>query len=236
VAFRSFSVARAHPVGMANRRLPALLSFAAVGAFALLGCGGGGSSSSTSAVTHSTSSTQATAVTTTNKTFCGSSTAAASSESGSTAQGDIPDNQQFLAYKNHSGGYSISYPQGWARSGNGNQVTFQDKSNTVTIKVSPGLRPTAASVSAELKQEAAADPCLSAGKPQSTTAGPNQVVKVTYATEGQKSPVTGQRPKITVDRYVYFRGGKVATVDLATPVGVDNVDAYRMISESFRWS
>ena len=55
-------------------------------------------------------------------------------------------------------------------------------------------------------------------------------------TEGQKSPVTGQRPKITVDRYVYFKGGKVATVDLATPVGVDNVDAYRMISESFRWS
>ena len=48
--------------------------------------------------------------------------------------------------------------------------------------------------------------------------------------------MTGQRPKMTVDRYVYFKGGKVATVDLATPVGVDNVDAYRMISESFRWS
>jgi hypothetical protein len=233
--FRSFSVARAHPVGMAIRRLPALFLLVAVGAFAPLGCGGGGSSSSTSAVTHSTSSTQATAVTTT-KTFCGSSTAAASSETGSTAQGDIPDNQQFLTYKNRSGGYSISYPQGWARSGNGNQVTFQDKSNTVTIKVAPGPRPTSASVSAELKQEAAADPCLSAGKPQSTSAGPNQVVKVTSTTEGQKSPVTGQRPKITVDRYVYFKGGKVATVDLATPVGVDNVDAYRMISESFRWS
>ena len=59
---------------------------------------------------------------------------------------------------------------------------------------------------------------------------------MTYTTQGQKSPVTGQRPKISVDRYVYFKGGKVATVDLATPVGVDNVDAYRMISESFRWS
>ena len=74
-----------------------------------------------------------------------------------------------------------------------------------------------------------------AGHAAGATAGPNQVVKVTYTTQGAKSPVTGQRPKITVDRYVYFKGGKVATVDLANPVGVDNVDAYRMISESFRW-
>jgi hypothetical protein len=220
---------------MAKRTLPALFALVAVGALAVLAGCGGGSSSSTSAMTHSTSSTQATAVTTT-KQFCGSSTSAASSEAGSTAQGDIPDNQQFLSYKNRSGGYSISYPQGWARSGSGSQVIFQDKSNTVTINVAPGPRPTSGSVSAELKQEAAADPCLTSGKPQSTSAGPNQVVKVTYTTEGQKSPVTGQRPKITVDRYVYFKGGKVATVDLATPVGVDNVDAYRMISESFRWS
>jgi hypothetical protein len=27
----------------------------------------------------------------------------------------------------------------------------------------------------------------------------------------------------------------VATVDLATPRGVDNIDAYRMISRSFAW-
>jgi len=114
-------------------------------------------------------------------------------------------------------------------------VTFRQQSNTITIGVAPGTQPTPASVTAQLKAEAAADPCLQAGRPQATTAGPNQVIKVTYTTQGQKSPVTGQRPKITVDRYVYFKGGKVATVDLATPVGVDNVDAYRMISESFRW-
>ena len=171
------------------------------------------------------------------KASCGSSSASAgTSEAASTATGDIPDNQQFLTFRNGSGGYSISYPEGWARSGKSDTVTFQDKSNTITINVAQGSKPTTASVAAELKQEASSDPCLSAGTPQATTAGPNQVIKVTYTTEGQKSSVTGQRPKITVDRYVYFKGGKVATVDLATPVGVDNVDAYRMISESFRWS
>jgi hypothetical protein len=220
-----------------HRRLSILFATAVLAlASVLAGCGssGNGSSSSSAASTTSPSTTPTVAA----KSSCGSSSAASAgtSEAASTAQGDIPDNQQFLTYKNRSGGYSLSYPEGWARSGNGADVTFQDKSNTVTIRAASGAQPTPASVAAELKQEANTDPCLNPGRPQATTAGPNQVVKVTYTTEGQKSAVTGQRPKITVDRYVYSKGGKVATVDLATPVGVDNVDAYRMISESFRWS
>lgn len=216
-------------------RFAAALAVVVVGLVALAGCGssgGGGPSTSSTAVPATSSRTTAAA-----KPSCGSSTSAAgASEAASTATGDIPDNQQFLTYTNRAGRYSISYPEGWARSGKGADVTFQDKSNTVTIKVSPGARPTPSSVAAELKQEATTDPCLTPGQPQATTAGPNQVVKVTYTTEGQKSPVTGQRPKITVDRYVYSRSGKVATVDLATPVGVDNVDAYRMIIQSFKWA
>jgi len=217
-----------------RRRLPAFFAVVAVGvAIPLAGCGGGGGGSTPSiaASTPQAPSNPAPAPT------CGSSTPpTAASEAASTAQGDIPDNQQFLSFGNPGGGYSISYPEGWARSGNGNQVLFQDKSNTITIKVAAGSQPTPASVTAELGKEASRDPCLTPGRPEPTTAGPNKVVKVTYTTAGQKSPVTGKRPKITVDRYVYFKGGKVATVDLATPVGVDNVDAYRMISESFRWS
>ncbi len=211
---------------------------AAVAAAALLigGCGSGGGSSSTGVAATPTSTPAATTAAAPAKASCGSSTPSASTEAASTAAGDIPDNQQFITYKNRAGGYSISFPEGWARSGNGSEVTFRDRSNTIVIRVVPGSRPTPASVRAELEQEASSDPCLHAGSPQATTAGPNQVVKVTYTTEGQKSPVTGRRPKITVDRYVYFKGGKVATLDLGTPVGVDNVDAYRMISESFRWS
>jgi hypothetical protein len=216
-------------------RLP--IATAIIGLTALLaGCGSGGGSSSPSTQASTTAPPTTPAVAA--KASCGSSSAssASASEAASASQGDIPDNQQFLSFKNRGGGYLISYPEGWARSGNGADVTFQDKSNTIAIKVASGSQPTPASTAAALKQEATTDPCLTPGQPQATSAGPNQVIKVTYTTQGQKSPVTGQRPKITVDRYVYFRGGKVATVDLATPVGVDNVDAYRMISESFRWS
>jgi hypothetical protein len=194
----------------------------------LVGCGssGGGSSSSTQTSASSGSG---------GKPSCGSATNPASSEAASAAQGDIPDNQQFLTFHNPSGGYSIKYPEGWARSGGGADVSFQDKSNTITARVITGPKPTVASVGTALKRQGSGDPCLKAGTPQSTTVGPNKVVKVTYTTKGQASQVTGQRPKISVDRYVYFKQGKIATLDLGNPVGVDNVDAYRMISESFRW-
>ncbi len=40
---------------------------------------------------------------------------------------------------------------------------------------------------------------------------------------------------LIVDRYELATGGRLATVDLGTPKGVDNVDAYRMMIESFSW-
>jgi len=225
-----------------RHRLAAPLA-AAAGTIVLVlaGCGSGGGGSTSTAASAPAAPTgkakTAPAGTGAQKPSCGSSTSTpATSEAAATSQGDIPDNQQFLTFANRPAGYSLSYPEGWARSGNGSQVRFQDKANTIVVSVQPGSRPTPASVAAELKREAASDPCLAAGQPQALAVGPNKVVKVTYTTKGPMSPVTGQRPKITVDRYVYFRNGKVAVVDLGTPVGVDNVDAYRMISQSFRWS
>jgi hypothetical protein len=60
-------------------------------------------------------------------------------------------------------------------------------------------------------------------------------VKVSYTTQSAPNPVTGKRVTLMVDRYELAKGGKRATVDLATPTGVDNVDAYRMMIQSFRW-
>ena len=47
--------------------------------------------------------------------------------------------------------------------------------------------------------------------------------------------MTGKRLTVMVDRYLLAKAGNVATVDESTPVGVDNVDAYRMIIQSFKW-
>ena len=195
-----------------------LSSLAAVGAAAVMigGAAGCGSSSSSSSSAP------------------GGSSAAA--EAKATAGGDIPDNQVFLTYHNNAGGYSLSYPEGWTRKIAGSAVKFTDKDNSINASVASGSAPTTASAAAQLSKQAKSDPTLKAGKPQQMTINGAPVIKVTYANLGPKDPVTGKRLEIITDRYQYSHAGKVATLDLATPTGVDNVDAYRMISQSFKWS
>lgn len=192
-------------------RLLSLIALAAL-AVALVACGSSSSSSSNS-----------------------TSSGGAAAEAQSAATGDIPDNQRFLRYHNGGAGYSIVYPEGWSRNGNDAQVGFRDKDNTVDVSVTKGPPPTVQSVEAQLAQEAKSDPTLKPGKAEAVTAGPNKAIHVTFSRQGQKNPVTGQSPTLMVDRYVLGDHGRVATVDEGTPVGVDNVDAYRMIIESFRW-
>ncbi len=131
--------------------------------------------------------------------------AGAPSEAESAATGDIPDNQTFLVYKDPSAGYSIRYPEGWARKGSGNDVTFKEKANVIHIAVKPGA---------------------ARNKPG---------VKTTVTRQSAPDPVTGKSLPLMVDVYEFERGGKVAVLELSTPEGVDNVDAYRLISESFAW-
>jgi hypothetical protein len=157
---------------------------------------------------------------------------ALSAEAKSAATGDIPDNQNFLTFK--GAGFSISYPEGWAQTGSGGDVSFRDKNNVVHVVVSSGSQPSAASVAAELAKERARTPSLKAGRPQPIALKGGRAFKVTYTTVSRPNPVTGKRVTLTVDRYVVASRGRIGTVDLGTPVGVDNVDAYRMMAQSFR--
>ena len=63
----------------------------------------------------------------------------APSEAVSAATGDIPDNQVFLLFKEPKVGYSMRYPEGWARRGSGNDVTFQEKANVVHLTIAKGV-------------------------------------------------------------------------------------------------
>ena len=166
----------------------------------------------------------------------GSSAGPLSAEAKSAASGDIPDNQVFLTFRNRAAGYSTRYPEGWARTGAAGDVTFQDKNNIVHIVVASDGAPTPHSAAAELGRERARTPSLRvASAPRRLTIKGKLVVKAVYTTTSKPNPVTGKRVLLVVDRYELARGGKRATVDLGTPKGVDNVDAYRMMIESFRW-
>lgn len=160
---------------------------------------------------------------------------ALSAEAASTATGDIPDNQNFLTFKDTSAGFSMKYPEGWAQNKAAGGITFQDKNNLVRVDVQQGAAPTAASVQRELAKLKASSPTLVAGKPASVTVKGQPAIKVTYTTTSPPNQVTGKRVTLMVDRYEYSKNGKVAVLDLGTPKGVDNVDAYRLMSESFTW-
>jgi hypothetical protein len=203
---------------MLKARAVAGLAVGLVG-MGLIGCGG--SSSSTTAGTAGGAASGA--------------GGALSAEAQSAATGDIPDNQVFLTFRDRAAGFSLRYPEGWAQRGSGNAVTFQDKNNVIRVVVRRGSVPTPAAVAAELASERAAQPSLSYAPAATVMVAGAPVVKVRYSTVSAPNPVTGKSVQLLVDRYVYAHGGKVATLDLGTARGVDNVDAYRMISESFRW-
>lgn len=168
----------------------------------------------------------------------GASTKAAgalSAEATSTATGDIPDNQNFLTFRDAKDGFSMRYPEGWAQKRAATGITFQDKNNLVRVDVHKGATPTVASVTAELAKLRAANPSLKAPAPMQVSVKGRPAIKVTYTTRSAPNSVTGKRVTLTVDRYELAKGGRVAVLDLGTPVGVDNVDAYRLMSESFKW-
>jgi hypothetical protein len=165
----------------------------------------------------------------------GSSPAAMAADAKSAATGDIPDNQNFLVYRDKRVGFSIKYPEGWSQKKRGDGISFQDKNNLVRVAVRKGGAPTVASVNADLKKLQASSPTLKpqTPKPVSLKAGP--AIKVTYTTTSAPNPVTGKRVVLMVDRYELAKKGRVAVIDLGTPTGVDNVDAYRLMSQSFTW-
>ncbi len=156
-------------------------------------------------------------------------------EAQATATGDVPDNQVFLAFSNSAARYSLKYPEGWAQQGSGARVTFRDKNNLVRITVSPGQTPSVASVTAAMRRLMRAAPTLRFVDPTRVVLRGATAVKVVYSTLSAPNAVTGKRVELVVDRYYVSHAGNVAVVDLGTPKGVDNVDAYRLMIESFRW-
>ncbi len=213
-------------------RLPFIALAAAVIAVGA-GCGGSGGPTTHHAGAVTSRAAIATSSVGASTSASGGSPGALQAEANAAAAGDIPDNQVFLTFRNEAAGYSMRYPEGWAQQGSGRRVTFRDKNNIVRVVIAAGTAPTAASVRADVAGLKGAT--VQSGPQRITLAG-QPAFKVVYSTESAPNAVTGKRVKLVVDRYYLWKSGRRAIVDLGTPVGVDNVDAYRLMIESFRWS
>jgi hypothetical protein len=151
--------------------------------------------------------------------------------------GDIPDNQIFLKYASAAGGYSLKVPEGWARIENGADVSFTDKYNSVKVAVtSAAVPPTAKNVLegplADLAKSGRAVKVKSV-REMKLPGGP--VVLVKYDSDSEQNPVTNKMLRLENEAYVFSKDGRVAILTVSAPRGADNVDQWKLMSESFAW-
>jgi hypothetical protein len=172
---------------------------------------------------------------------CGGSSGSSSSPKPNAKEhspsGDIPDTQAYVAYNPPGGGYVVKVPEGWARTTRGGAVSFTDKLNTITVESTP------ASAALTTTTARKALPQLTRSTPGfkllgidtlNRPAGP--AVHITYLTAAKPDPVTGKRTVDKVERYVFFHKGRLVTLTLSGPKTADNVDPWKLVSSSVRWS
>jgi hypothetical protein len=199
------------------------------------GCGGAHTGTPAASTPTSSGATPPTTTASTSQAAETTGPGALTAEAQSAAAGDIPDNQVFLQFTNRHAGYSIRYPEGWLQRGAADAVTFADKNNLIRIVVSPGAHFTAASVRADVRALAAGATTVGAPHVKRVSLPSGRAYEVSYTTRSAPNPLTNKRVTLAVNRFYISRGAKHAVIDLGAPQGVDNVDAYRLIIQSFRW-
>jgi hypothetical protein len=152
--------------------------------------------------------------------------------------GDIPDNQAFVPYSPPGATFAVSVPEGWSRLVQDGGVAFTDKLNSVRIAAGP--QPQAPTVESVRAQELPALRTSVPGYQQGTlttvtrTAGP--AVLITYGATSDPDPVTGRSRSNDVQRYEFWHAGQAVTLTLSGPKGADNVDPWRTVTDSLRWT
>jgi hypothetical protein len=151
--------------------------------------------------------------------------------------GDIPDNQVFVSYRPPGAAFTIKVPEGWARSSAGGSVTFTDKLNSITVaSAAAGSKPTVASVrSSELPTVQQQGRNYKAGKVTAIHRKAGPVVLATYLQDSSPDPVTNKVVRDAVERYSFWTNGTEAVLTLSGPKGADNVDPWRLVSDSLTW-
>jgi hypothetical protein len=137
-----------------------------------------------------------------------------------------------------AGGFSVKVPEGWSRVAGGNKVTFTSNLNSVTIEHRAASGPvTAASAKAGDVRTLAGS--VKGFKLQSVTTVPRgggTAVRIQYVAQGSANAVTGKAVTDAVERYLFVHNGKEAVLTLAAPKGSDNVDPWKTITDSLRWT
>jgi hypothetical protein len=152
--------------------------------------------------------------------------------------GDIPDNQAFVAYSPPQARYSVKVPEGWSRTTANGATSFTDKLNTVRLEeTAAASAPTVDAVKRTVVPELQhTESGFQPGKVSAVKRTAGAAIRISYLAQGQPDPVTGKARTNAVERYLFFHAGREAVITLSGPKGADNVDPWRVITDSLRWT
>jgi hypothetical protein len=152
--------------------------------------------------------------------------------------GDIPDGLAFVSYGNAAGHYRFVHPEGWAEVEHGATVRFTDKLNGVAATVVPSSQaPSVASAKRDdVPRLRSTMPAFELRSVSSVTLPGGPAVLIVFRRNSDPDPVTGRQYRDEVREFLLWRNGSELRFDLFGPVGADNVDAYRTMSNSLRLS
>ncbi|MDP9234245.1 MAG: hypothetical protein M3P01_06800 [Actinomycetota bacterium] len=145
--------------------------------------------------------------------------------------GDIPDSTAFVPYASSPGHFRITVPEGWARRMTASEVIFTSKLNQVAARWSS--RPTSAPAEIRALQRTA--PAFQLEKTSQVTLPGGRATLIQYQMNSKPNAVTGQQYRLVILQFDFLRGAREVSLILSSPVGADNVDPWRTVSESFRW-
>jgi hypothetical protein len=152
--------------------------------------------------------------------------------------GDIPDTTVYVPYQSAAAHAVIKVPEGWARQLTATGATFSSNLNSISIAslpmtASPTVMTARASTVPMLTRANLAFR-LQSVKAVRLAGGP--AVEIVYQVNSQPNAVTGRQYRLVIERFEFYRNGRGAMLSLSGAVGSDNVDPWRIVSESFRWA
>ena len=212
-------------------RQPGMAVAATLLAAVLAGCGGSGSPSAGGGGGRTTAPTPASGT--------GQNAAAQSPvPAENNPPGDIPDTTVYVTYQSPAGHLMLKVPEGWSRKSTLAGSTFTSNLNSIGLAWMPMTgAPTAGSARAttvRALQAAALAFRLQAVRTVTLAGGP--AVEIVYQVNSAPNPVTGRQYRLVIERFEFYHKGRGAVLSLSSAVGSDNVDPWRIVSESFRWA
>ncbi len=151
--------------------------------------------------------------------------------------GDIPDTTVYVPFSATAGHLKIKVPEGWSRKHTASSFTFASNLNAISVawqpmKSAPTVSTARSTTVPALSQAGLAFRVQSV---RAVTLSGGRAVEIVYRVNSRPNAVTGRQYRLVIERFEFFRNGRAAVLSLSSAVGSDNVDPWRIVSQSFRW-